>query len=68
MIFIQYLLFFIEFKESDCQTFYGIDQNGNSLSLSVNIGIDRIAELKLCVRLSDGNTYVLPGNDNFVKY
>ncbi|XP_056640414.1 uncharacterized phosphotransferase YvkC-like isoform X1 [Diorhabda sublineata] len=51
----------------DTQTFHGIDSDGNSLNFKLEIGIEKIAEASLHLRLKDGNTYVFPGEKGSVQ-
>ncbi|XP_028141346.1 putative phosphoenolpyruvate synthase isoform X1 [Diabrotica virgifera virgifera] len=54
-------------KWIDTQTFYGLDEKGNSLTFRLEIGIDKIAEASLHLRLQDGNIYVLPGEKGGIQ-
>ncbi|GLV36978.1 uncharacterized protein CBL_02189 [Carabus blaptoides fortunei] len=48
------------FMRSDSQTIYGADQTGNSLFIRLCLRENRLAELSLQIRLSDGRIYQLP--------
>ncbi|KAJ3650727.1 hypothetical protein Zmor_017373 [Zophobas morio] len=40
---------------------YGVDQNGNSLSLRITLRANLVAEVFLCLRLTTGAIYTFPG-------
>ncbi|CAG9815135.1 unnamed protein product [Phaedon cochleariae] len=54
-------------EQTISQSFNGVDQVGNSISLKLVIGIDKIAEARLLLRLADGNSYVFPGEEGTIQ-
>ncbi|KAF2905991.1 hypothetical protein ILUMI_00185, partial [Ignelater luminosus] len=46
--------------QSDAHILHGIDQNGNSILVKLILRQHRLAEVILCLRLSNGAIYVLP--------
>ncbi|KAJ8916677.1 hypothetical protein NQ315_000322 [Exocentrus adspersus] len=47
-------------QHTTSQTFYGCDQKGNSVALKFTLQCEDVAVLQLCLRVEDGNVFVLP--------
>ncbi|CAH0549548.1 unnamed protein product [Brassicogethes aeneus] len=60
---LDYKIFIPSDQHTSSHFIYGVDQKGNSISVRFTLHLQRIAEVFLYLRLSNGKRYILPGND-----